>query len=136
VTHSYTVDAPPEPGFEGFVGPIHDGSVVRAGSVVPIAFSLGGFHGPDVLADGSPSSARVDCDDRGERLGDEVPAASADGLLFDEATGAYTFAWQTDRSWAWTCRAFSVTLHDGSVHQLVVRFCPSYWHHHWWRRHW
>jgi DNA-binding beta-propeller fold protein YncE len=136
VTHSYTVDAPPppEPGFGGFVGPIHDGSVVRAGSVVPIAFSLGGFNGLDVLADGSPSSVRVHCDDPAERLGDELPAESADGLLFDETTGAYTFAWQTDRSWAWTCRAFAVTLRDGSVHQLVVRICPSRWHH--WRRHW
>jgi 6-phosphogluconolactonase (cycloisomerase 2 family) len=135
VTHSYTVDAPPEPGFEGFVGPIHDGSVVRAGSVVPIAFALGGFHGTDVLADGSPSSVRVDCDDPSERLGDDVPANSSDGLLFDEATGAYTFAWQTNSWSAGTCRAFTVTLRDGSVHQLVVRFCPPRRYHHW-RRHW
>jgi 6-phosphogluconolactonase (cycloisomerase 2 family) len=135
VTHSYTVDAPPEPGFEGFVGPIHDGSVVRAGSVVPIAFSLGGYHGLDVLADRSPSSVRVDCDDPSGRLGDEAPAASADGLLFDEASGTYTLAWQTDRAWAWTCRAFTVTLRDGSVHQLVVRFCPPRWYHRW-HRHW
>jgi DNA-binding beta-propeller fold protein YncE len=135
VTHSYTVDAPPEPGFEGFVGPTHDGSVVRAGSVVPIAFSLGGSHGLDVLADGSPTSVRVDCDDPSAGLGDEAPAGSADGLLFDEASGAYTLAWQTDRSWAYTCRAFKVTLRDGSVHQLVVRFCPPRryyrWHRHW-----
>ncbi len=134
VTHGYTVDEPPPPGgFEGFVGPIHDGSVVRAGSVVPIAFSLGGFHGLDVLADGSPTSAPVDCNDPGEPVGDDEPAASADGLLFDDATGTYTFAWQTDRSWARTCRAFAVKLRDGSVHQLVVRFCPPRWHH--WRRH-
>jgi 6-phosphogluconolactonase (cycloisomerase 2 family) len=135
VTHSYTVDAPPEPGFEGFVGSIHDGSVVRAGSAVPIAFSLRGFHGLHVLADGSPSSARVDCDDPSEQLGDEAPAASADGLLFDEASGTYTFAWQTDRAWAYTCRAFTVTLRDGSAHQLVVRFCPPRRYHRWYR-HW
>jgi YVTN family beta-propeller protein len=134
VVHSYTVDAPPEPGFEAFVGPIQDGSAVRAGGVASIAFSLGGFHGLDVLADGSPSSVRVDCDDPGEPLDDEVPAAAADGLLFDETTGAYTFAWQTERSWAWTCRAFTVKLRDGSVHQLVVRFCPSRWYY--WRRYW
>jgi DNA-binding beta-propeller fold protein YncE len=135
VTHSYTVDAPPEPGFGGFVGPIHDGSVVSAGSIVPIAFSLGGFHGLDVLAGGSPASVRVDCDDPGQRLGDEAPAAPADGLLFDAATGAYTFAWQTDRAWAGTCRAFTVTLADGSVHQLAVRFCPPRRYHRW-HRHW
>jgi DNA-binding beta-propeller fold protein YncE len=132
VTHSYTVDEP-QAGFEGFVGPIHDGSVVRAGAAVPIAFSLRGLHGLDVLAEGSPSSVRVNCDDPGAPAGDE-PAASADGLRFDDATGHYTFAWQTERSWAWTCRAFVVRLRDGSVHQLVVRLRPSYWHH--WRRHW
>jgi DNA-binding beta-propeller fold protein YncE len=135
VTHTYTLDEPTdEIGFEGFAGPIHDGSVVRAGSGVPVAFSLGGFHGLDVLADGSPTSVQVDCQDPGEAVGGD-PARSEDGLLFDDLTGNYTFAWQTDPSWALTCRAFAVTLRDGSVHQLVVRFCPPSWRHHW-RRHW
>ena len=71
VTHSYTVVEPPPPppdlGFAGFFGPIHDGSVVRAGDAIPIVFSLGGYHGLDVLADGSPSSVQVDCDDPGAR---------------------------------------------------------------------
>jgi hypothetical protein len=87
-----------------------------------------------VLADGSPTSARVHCNDPGQPVGDDEPAEFADGLLFDDATGTYTFAWQTDRSWAWTCRAFAVKLRDGSVHRLVVRFCPPRWYH--WRRHW
>jgi 6-phosphogluconolactonase (cycloisomerase 2 family) len=134
VKHSYTVTAPPEPPESGFdfVGPIHDGSVVKAGSVVPIAFSLGGEHGLDVLADGSPSSVRVDCGATGVASGGS-PAHSADGLQFDAAKGVYTFAWQTRSSWAGTCRAFQVTLQDGSAHQLVVKFCRTYSYH--WRRH-
>jgi 6-phosphogluconolactonase (cycloisomerase 2 family) len=134
VTHSYTVTAPPEPGFDGFAGPIHDGSVVKAGSVVPIAFSLGGDHGLDVLADGSPSSVRVDCGAGADASGG-WPAHSSDGLQFDADNGVYTFAWQTRSSWAGTCRAFQVQLHDGSVHQLVVKFRRAYSYSYHWRRH-
>jgi 6-phosphogluconolactonase len=133
VTHSYTVNAPPEPSFEGFVGPIQDGSVVTAGSVVPIAFSLGGDHGLDVLAAGSPTSVRVDCDAAGQASGG-YPARSDAGLLFDSATGTYTFAWRTRSSWAGSCRAFQLQLRDGSVEQLVVRFRSAYSRH--WHRHW
>jgi hypothetical protein len=121
------------PAFEGFVGPVQDGSVVKAGSVVPIAFSLGGFHGLDVLGDGSPSSVRVACDDPGEAVGGDA-AESADGLRFDEASGTYTFAWQTHRAWARTCRAFVVTLRDGSSARIVVRFRSPHWHR--WHRRW
>src|SRR5262249_20267752 len=129
VTHSYTVTAPPPgPSFGGFVGPIHDGSVVTAGSVVPIAFSLGSDHGLDVLAAGSPRSVSVACDQPGQASGG-WPAHSADGLQFDAAGGAYTFAWQTRSSWAGTCRAFLLELRDGSVQQLVVRFRRPYYHH-------
>jgi YVTN family beta-propeller protein len=135
VTHSYTVTEPPPPVFQGFVGPIQDGSAVRAGSVVPIAFSLGGDRGLDVLADGSPTSGRVACNDPGTPAS-EWPAESADGLSFDQATSAYTFAWQTRRSWAGTCRAFVLRLGDGTVAQLVVTFRPAYWYWHHWRRHW
>lgn len=133
VTNSYTVNAPPEPTFEGFVGPIQDGSVVSAGSVVPIAFSLGGDHGLNVLADDSPKSVRVDCDIAGPAAGG-YPARSDDGLLYDSAMGNYTFAWRTRSSWAGTCRAFKLELRDGSVGQLVVRFRSAYSRH--WHRHW
>jgi 6-phosphogluconolactonase (cycloisomerase 2 family) len=132
VSHSYTVA---DTGFAGFVGSIQDGSSVRAGSEVPIRFSLGGFRGDDVLTDGSPSSVRVDCDDPGEPTGGR-PAASDDGLRFDASAGTYTFAWETQRSWAWTCRAFILTLRDGSVHRLVVSFRQGSWSHHSSYRHW
>jgi hypothetical protein len=76
-------------------------------------------------------SVQVACDAPGEPVGG-YPAESGDGLRFDDGAGSYGFAWQTRSSWAGTCRAFLVELRDGSVHRLVVRFCPSYWHH--WRR--
>ena len=82
VTHSYTVTEPPTRrrllrglDFQGFLGPIHDGSVVRAGDAIPIVFSLGGDQGLDVLADGSPTSVQTDCGDPGTPTGGD-PASS------------------------------------------------------------
>jgi 6-phosphogluconolactonase (cycloisomerase 2 family) len=134
VTHTYTVTEPaPEPGlgFEGFLGPIHDGSVVRAGDAIPIVFSLGGFQGDDVVAAGSPTSVQVDCDDPGEPTGgDPASSASSRGLFFNQWTQHYVFMWQTSKAWAGTCRTFVLSLRDGSVERLAVSFRSG------WRRYW
>jgi len=122
VTHGYTV-VEPLLGFEGFLGPIQDGSVVHAGDAIPIVFSLGGFRGLDVLADGSPTSVQVDCDDPGEPTGGEPAESQFDrGLRFNRWTGHYVFTWQTKRAWAGTCRSFVLSLRDGTVARLTVSF--------------
>jgi YVTN family beta-propeller protein len=119
VTHTYTVSGYT---FEGFLGSIHDGVTLKAGSTVPIVFSLSGDRGPDVLAAGSPASGAVRC---GTTVPTRTyPAASDGGLRFDSSQGVYVFQWRTKRGWAGTCRAFVLTLGDGSVHQLVVNFLP------------
>jgi DNA-binding beta-propeller fold protein YncE len=131
-THGYTV-VEPVLAFLGFRGSIHDGSVVTAGATLPIAFSLGGFHGLDVLAEGSPTSVGVDCDDPGAATGGSPAESEGDrGLRFSHWTGNYVFKWETDRHWAGTCRTFVLTLADRSVQRLTVRFRSS-WH---WHRHW
>jgi 6-phosphogluconolactonase (cycloisomerase 2 family) len=132
VTHGYTV-VEPVLAFLGFRGPIHDGSVVRAGDTLPIGFSLGGFHGLDVLAVDSPSSVQVDCADPGAPTGGSPARSEGDrGLRFSQWTGNYYFKWQTDKAWAGTCRAFVLTLADGSVQRLTVSFRSSWrWHRHW-----
>ena len=86
VTHGYTVTepapaaAPAAAGldFQGFLGPIHNGSVVRAGDAIPIVFSLGGNQGLDVLADSSPTSVQTDCANPGTPTGGD-PASSVGG---------------------------------------------------------
>jgi YVTN family beta-propeller protein len=129
VTHTYTVAAPqggPGYDFGGFLGTVQDGARVNAGDAVPIVFSLGGNLGLDVLAPGSPSTGRVDCGRPGAPSTTEPALSKAGrGLLFNPATGHYVFVWQTKTSWKGTCRAFVVTLNDGSVHQLTVNFRPK-----------
>jgi DNA-binding beta-propeller fold protein YncE len=131
VTHSYTV-VEPVLGFMGFFGPIHDGSVVRAGDAIPIVFSLGAFRGYHVLADGSPTSVQVDCEDPGAPTGGEPVERPFDrGLRFNRATGHYFLFWQTKRAWAGTCRSFVLGLRDGGVARLTVSFRSDWrWHRH------
>jgi hypothetical protein len=140
VTHSYTVTEPPPPpppapdpdlDFQGFLGPIHQGSVVSAGDAIPIVFSLGGDRGLDVLAPGSPSSVRTDCDHPGDPTGGEPAwSQSSRGLIFHSWTGHYVFMWQTRKSWAGTCRTFVLGLRDGDVARLTVSFRSGWrWHH-------
>lgn len=132
VTHGYTVVDEPF-GFDGFLGSIEDGSVVRAGDAIPIAFSLGGDRGLDVLLDGSPGSVRVDCAHSGEPTGGEPAESWQDrGLTYNSSTGRYVFKWQTHAAWAGTCRSLLLTLADGSVHRLTVRFRqPWGWRWYW-----
>jgi DNA-binding beta-propeller fold protein YncE len=134
VTHGYTVTEPPHPppppppaglDFQGFLGPIHNGSVVRAGDAIPIVFSLGGNQGLDVLADSSPTSVQTDCANPGTPTGGD-PASSARGLTFNSWTGHYVFTWQTRKAWAGTCRTFVLGLSDGGVERLTVSFRSSW----------
>jgi len=69
---------------------------VKAGSVVPIRFGLGG----DVLATGSNQG----------------------GLRYDPVRDEYSYAWRTDRSWAGSRREFTLTLADGSTHTARFLF--------------
>jgi hypothetical protein len=118
VTHAYTVTGY---AFGGFLGPIQNGTTVKAGTTIPIVFSLGGDRGLNVLAAGSPASGVVRCGSSAAPASTQ-PAASDQGLRFNPLTGHYVFKWRTQRSWAGTCRAFVLTLSDGSVHRLVVKF--------------
>ena len=131
VTHSYTVVEPPPPppdlGFAGFFGPIHNGSVVRAGDAISIVFGLDGYHGLKILANGSPSSVQVDCQHPGQATGGEpARSPSGRGLRFNRRTGHYVFTWQTRSAWAGTCRTFVLGLSDGSVERLTVSFRPAW----------
>jgi dipeptidyl aminopeptidase/acylaminoacyl peptidase len=92
---------------------------VKGGDGVPLRFSLAGYHGMDVIADGAPISAELPCD--------EMPAvdhgAQVRGKLSYHAVhDRYTYLWQTDRAWAGTCRQLIVVLADGTRRYTNFRF--------------
>lgn len=100
--------------FDGFFAPVRMGADnrVKAGATVPLKFSLDGFRGLDVLADGSPEVTRCDT---GAGVG---PAAGK--LSYDGDDDLYVYVWKTDRAWAGGCYEVSVRLADGGAKS--VRF--------------
>jgi hypothetical protein len=97
-------------------------NVVRAGSSVPLKFSLGGDKGLAVIAAGFPASVQFDCAKR-EPVGDPAATKAAGGssLSYDPASGAYTYAWKTDKAWAGTCRALVMKLAGDTWHMAAFR---------------
>ncbi|WP_307371397.1 PxKF domain-containing protein [Microbacterium sp. W4I4] len=112
--------------WSGFAQPVDSGDVVntvKAGSAVPIKFTLNGDQGLDVLAAGSPSvrfgscsaSAAVDAIE-------QTVTASASGLKYDADADQYVYVWKTDKSWAGDCATFSLQLSDGTTHTALFSF--------------
>jgi Tol biopolymer transport system component len=113
--------------FSGFFSPVNDPptlNVVKAGSAVPVKFSLGGDEGLDVFAEGYPKTRRIDCSSSAplDAIGQTTNAAGGSGLSYDATTGRYTYVWKTQKAWSGTCRQLVVKLDDGSVHRANFKF--------------
>jgi alpha-tubulin suppressor-like RCC1 family protein len=112
--------------FRGFFAPVQADpalNVVKAGSSVPLKFSLGGDKGLKVIEKGYPASGTLECDTM--EPGDDLqPTATAgkSGLTYDLASGQYTYAWKTEKAWAGTCRYLSLQLTDGTEHRVAFQF--------------
>jgi uncharacterized membrane protein len=111
--------------FSGFLRPVEGLptlNVVKAGSAVPIKFSLGGDRGLGVLA-GVPLSQSIVCDSNAPvDVVQEAAAAGASGLSYDAGTDQYTYVWKTDKGWGGGCRQFLLSLSDGTTHRANFRF--------------
>jgi hypothetical protein len=111
--------------WDGFFQPVDNDAlnVVQAGRAIPVKFSLGGDHGLDIFAGGSPTSVPVACD-TGARLDtvEETVTAGGSSLTYDAATGRYHYVWKTSKAWSGQCRTLVVTLLDGSTHTATFRF--------------
>lgn len=107
-------------GFFAPVNPLPTTNSVKAGSAVPVKFSLGGYRGMDVFAAGSPASAQVPCDgsDPVDAI-ETVATAGASSLTYDAASDRYQFVWKTSRDWAGTCRQLVLRTADGGVHRAA-----------------
>jgi len=112
--------------FTGFFPPVDNPPVVnvaKAGSAIPVKFSLGGNLGLTILAAGYPVSQKVTCDSSAP-LSDieQTVTAGSSSLTYDAASGQYIYVWKTDKSWAGTCRQFIVRLTDGTTHKGSFQF--------------
>jgi hypothetical protein len=112
--------------FAGFFPPVDNPptwNIVKAGSSVPVKFSLKGDQGMAILAASSPSSKQVACDNAaGAGTIEETATAGSSGLNYDPSTGAYNYIWKTSKAWAGSCRQLSVNFIDGASHSAFFKF--------------
>lgn len=111
--------------WSGFLRPVDNLPVVnvaKAGSAIPVKFSLSGDQGLAIfdLAPGSRTAPTV-----GTATSDaleELATPGASGLTYDALTDTYTYVWKTDKAWSGTTRDVVLTLADGSVRTARFQF--------------
>jgi hypothetical protein len=112
--------------WSGFFQPIDNlptVNSVKAGSAIPVTFSLGDDYGLSIFAAGYPKVQQAAC--ASGAATDEVEqtiTVGASGLSYDAATEQYSYTWKTDKKWAGTCRQLVVRLIDGSEHSASFQF--------------
>ena len=111
--------------FKGFFSPVDNPPIVnvaKAGSSVPVKFSLTGYQGMDILPAGSPGSRAVSCDASAppDTL-EQTMTAGSSSLTYDATTDRYGYVWKTDKAWS-GCRELLLRLSDGSLHTANFRF--------------
>ncbi|MEU8261918.1 S8 family serine peptidase [Micromonospora sp. NPDC048999] len=110
--------------WKGFGSPIVAGvNSAKAGSAVPIKFSLGGDQGLNIFAAGVPQLQPTTCDSWAPKGAlQPIAAPGASTLTYDPASKQYQYNWKTDKSLANTCGRLDVTLIDGTTHSANLSF--------------
>lgn len=108
----------------GFFQPIDNAPVlntVKAGSAVPVKFSLGGNQGLSIFASG-PASGVIACGATEGDVIEETYTAGGSGLQYDAAANQYIYVWKTEKSWAGQCRVLQLRFRDGSTKSALFKF--------------
>ncbi|MBK6451900.1 MAG: PxKF domain-containing protein [Proteobacteria bacterium] len=115
-SRSYVVVYP----FAGFFSPVDNLptlNAAKAGSAIPVKFSLGGNQGLAILAVGYPKSQKIGCGSSAPLdTVEETVTAGSSSLSYAAGAGQYHYVWKTDKAWAGTCRQLIVKLIDATVH--------------------
>jgi hypothetical protein len=98
-------------------------NIAKAGSTIPVKFSLGGDRGLAILAPGYPQSGSISCTaDSMEAAIEEYATATVSGLKYDPTANQYIYNWKTATTFAGSCRQLIVKLADGTYHRAEFRF--------------
>jgi hypothetical protein len=121
LTHDYSVIYD----FDGFFRPVDNDptcNVAKAGSAIPVKFSLSGYQGANPIASGYPKASAGTCAGAPLDAIEETATAGQSSISYDAATDQYTYVWKTDKVWAGTCRQLVVKLDDGTFHRANFKF--------------
>jgi hypothetical protein len=112
--------------FTGFFQPVDNlptFNLVKAGSSIPVKFSLGGDKGLNIFLNGYPLSQQIACDSNLSLDNiEQTVTAGGSSLSYDASTDQYTYVWKTNKAWAGTCRQLVVTFNDGTYHRANFSF--------------
>jgi YVTN family beta-propeller protein len=111
--------------FSGFFRPVDNTptlNLAKAGSAIPVKFSLGGEKGLSIFATGYPKSQNVNCDTSTPDAIEETVTAGSSSLSYDPIADQYVYVWKTDKAWAGTCRQLMVRLDDLTDHVANFKF--------------
>ncbi len=116
--------------FTGFFSPVNDQptvNVAKAGSAIPVKFSLNGDQGLGVFDTGYPKSQVVDCSALSTTNADGIESTVSSGasqLSYAATSDQYTYVWKTDKAWSGTCRQLVVRFNDQahSVYRASFKF--------------
>ncbi|HET7270649.1 MAG TPA: PxKF domain-containing protein, partial [Rubrobacter sp.] len=130
--------------FQGFFRPVDNPgpgpdyvvNQAKAGSAIPVKFSLGGNQGttiPEIFAESPnstidnplyyPLSRQIPEDPSATSdLIEETVSTGSSGLSYEPLTGQYTYVWKTSKAWAGQDRELILKLTDGTEHTALFRF--------------
>jgi hypothetical protein len=112
--------------FAGFFQPVDNAptlNVAKAGSAIPVKFSLGGNQGLDIFQTDYPRVTTVSCSASApEDVIESTVMAGGSSLQYDATANQYSYVWKTSSSWAGTCKKFELGLNDGSTHTFLAEF--------------
>jgi HYR domain len=111
----------------GFFRPVENDGVVnqvKAGSAIPVKFSLNGYWGLNIFFNGYPKWVMTSCTTwETTNTVDETVTAGSSSLSYDATADQYVYVWKTDKAWAGSCRQLNVILRDGiPIHWAKFRF--------------
>jgi hypothetical protein len=112
--------------FTGFFRPVDMLPIVnvaKAGSAIPVKFSLSGNQGLNIFESGYPISLKINSSTGVPEDAIEVTVtAGGSSLSYDAAADQYIYVWKTEKAWAGTCRQLIVKLKDGEEHIANFKF--------------
>jgi hypothetical protein len=108
--------------FGGFLPPIYSPPVsnnAKAGSAIPVKFSLGGFRGLNIFS--RPPQVQTTSCNSGQTLADVVDTvtAGASSFNYDAVTDTYVYVWKSEKSWSGSCRRLDIQFNDGSEKKSI-----------------
>lgn len=112
--------------FKGFYSPVDNrrtANVAKAGSAIPVKFSLGGDKGLQIFYKDYPQSGKIPSDpDAPLDSIEQTLSAGSSSLSYVAASDRYTYVWKTDKAWDGQTRQLVLRLSDGSEYKANFKF--------------